>query len=98
MIPNCAVTKSDILRAEDAFGKIIGVLQGKTTRKKMPCMTTAYEDLPTGTLERHGQVTPETNMMYINEVPFVVTTSCNIHFCTAELIKNEKVATIAASI
>ena len=49
-------------------------------------------------LERHGQVTLETDIMYINEVPFVITTSCNIHFCTAELIKNEKAPTIAVSI
>jgi len=64
----------------------------------MPRVTTAYEDLPTGMLERHGQITPETDIMYIKEVPFVVKTSCNIHFCTAELIKNEKAATIAMSI
>ena len=57
MIPNCPVTKGDILRAEDIFGKDIGALQGKTARKKMPCVTSAYEDLPTGMLEKHGQVT-----------------------------------------
>ena len=29
--------------------------------------------------------------MYINKVvPFIITTSCNIHFGTAEMIKNEK--------
>ena len=61
-------------------------------------MVTAYEDLPTGMLERHRQVTLETDIMYINKVPFIVTTSCNIHFCTTELIKNEIVATIATSI
>jgi len=35
MIPNCPVTKGDILCAKDIFGKDIGSLQGKTTRKKM---------------------------------------------------------------
>ena len=75
MIHNCPVMKGDILRAEDIFRRNIGVLQGKTTRKKMPYVTTAYEDLPTGNIERHGQVTLETDIMNINEVPFVVTTS-----------------------
>ena len=51
-----------------------------------------------GMLERHRQVTLETNIMYINEVPFIITTSRNIHFCIAELIKNEKADTIATSI
>jgi len=36
--------------------------------------------------------------MYINEIPFVITMSWSIHFCTAELIKNEKSATIAIAI
>ena len=96
MIPNCPVTKGDILRAENIFGKNVGSLQGKTTRKKMPRVTTAYEDLPTGMLERHGQVTLETN---IHQRSPICRHNVTQHtFCTAELIKNEKGATIAASI
>ena len=38
------------------------------------------------------------DIMYINGIPFVITTSCSIHFCMAELIKNEKSATIATAI
>jgi len=62
----------------------------------MDRLVTAIDDLPTGMLEHHRHMTLETDIMYVNKVPFVVTTSCNIHFCTAELIKNEKAATIAA--
>jgi len=36
--------------------------------------------------------------MYINEIPFLVTMSRSIHFCTAEFIKNEKSVTIATAI
>lgn len=61
-------------------------------------MVTKIIDLPTGMLERHGNVTLEADIMYVNKVPFVVTISCGIHFDTAELIKSEKVATIATSI
>jgi len=98
MIPNCPVTKGNILQAEDLFRKDIGSLQGKTIRRKMGHVATGYKNLPIGMLERHGQVTLETNIMYMNEVPFVITMTCNIHFFTAELIKNERVATIASSI
>jgi len=34
----------------------------------------------------------------MNEIPFVMTVSCGIHFETVECIKNEKAATIPMSI
>jgi len=41
------------------------------------------EDLPTGMLERHGNFTLETDIMYVNKIPFVITILCTIHFCMA---------------
>ena len=60
-------------------------------------MTTIHE-LPTDIIERHGSVTLKLDIMCINDIPFVVTTSQSIHFCTAKLIKNEKSATISMAI
>jgi len=36
--------------------------------------------------------------MYMNKFPFVITTSQAKHFCTAELIRNEKAATVSMTI
>jgi len=98
MIPNCPVNKADILHAEDIFGANVGSLQGKTVRQQSPRIVTTIHELPTEIAQRHGEVTIEADIMYINGIPFVVTTSRHIHFCTAELIKNEKSATIATAI
>ena len=49
-------------------------------------------------LDKHGNVTLAVNIMYINEIPFIMTTSRAIHFGTAELIKNEKISTIMIAI
>ena len=98
MIPNCPMTKADIIRAEDIFGANIGALQGKTVRKKSMRVVTTIHELPMEIIEHHRSVTLKADIVYINEIPFVITTSKSIHFHTAELIKNEKSATIATSI
>jgi len=98
MIPNCPVTKADIIRAEDIFGANIGALQGKTVRKKSTRVMTTVHELPAEIAQHHSDVTLEADIMYINEIPFVITTSRSLHFCTAELTKNEKSVTITTSI
>jgi len=45
-------------------------------------------------LERHGKVTLAVDVMYINEIPIIMTTSRDIHIGMAKLIKNIKVSTI----
>jgi len=52
----------------------------------------ALDDLPEELLKQHKNVTLAVDIMYVNKViPFIITTSHNIHFGTAEMIKNEKI-------
>ena len=51
----------------------------------------ALDDLPEELLKQHKNVTLAVDIMYVNKViPFIITASHNIHFGTAEMIKNEK--------
>jgi len=52
------------------------------------------ENYKNGMLERYSDITLAVNIMYINKIPFIMTTSWAIHFGMTELIKNEKVSTI----
>jgi len=61
-------------------------------------MTNAWEELSDGILERHGELTLAVDIMYINEIPFIMWTSRDIHFWMAKLIKNIKVSTIKIAI
>jgi hypothetical protein len=90
IIPNCPVTKQDILRAEDIFGPNIRSINGKTTHTKQKHVPVYLQDMPQERMEKHGEVTLAIDVMFINKIPFVMTTSRNIHFGTAELVKDMK--------
>ena len=79
------------------LGQTSGPYKGKLQEKSSRAVTTIHE-LPNEIIEKHGSVTLEVDIMYVNEIPFVITTLHSIHFCTAELIKNEKSMTIATVI
>jgi len=99
IIPNCPVTKRDILRAKDIFGPNLRSLKGKTNRKRpSKLIINALYDLPEGILEEHGDVTMGTDIMYIDKNPFIVTTSRSIYFGTVEMMQEERKATIIKSL
>jgi len=49
-------------------------------------------------MEKHGEITLEIDIMFINKIPFIMMMSRNIHFDTAELVKDMKNNTLITSI
>jgi len=99
LIPNCPITKRDILRVEDILGPNLGSLKGKTMQKTPERVTiNTLDNLPNGMLEENGNVTLATDIMYIKKIPFIVTLSRAIQFGTIEMIKDKRKSTIIKSL
>jgi hypothetical protein len=83
-LPNCPITKEDIVNAEIIFGPDVGSLKGKTTRHGPSKVRVAQSMLPDDVFERNREVTLCADIMYINGTPFFVSVSRKIKFGTIQ--------------
>ena len=62
------------MRAEGILGPNVGSLKGKITQRTPErVILNTLGNLPNGILSKHGDVTIAVNIMYINEIPFMMT-------------------------
>jgi hypothetical protein len=74
-LPNCPVTRADILAAEHIFGPDVGSLMGKTVRRKPHLAKPVIEPLPPQVMSRYHNVTLAADVMHVNGIPMLVTIS-----------------------
>ena len=95
---NCPVTPGDVEAAEHIFGPDIGSLKGKTTRRNPLIVDSPIAQVPAEVLKRYRKVTICIDIMYVNQIPMLISISRNIKFGTIEAIPNNKTATVLEGI
>jgi len=99
LLPNCKVTVQDIKMAEDIYGPNLGSLKGKMTRDTPSHVQIQQPDpIPITIMDRYHEVTLCIDIMYINNIPFLISISRHIKFGTAEKLPNRQFQNIMKAI
>jgi hypothetical protein len=76
----------------------VGSLKGKTVRSSAAPVNIMMVDIPATIMTHYKQLILGGDIMFVNKIPFFMTISRHIKFSTAEMLKNQKSATILAAI
>ena len=98
LLPNCPVTREDIIAAEKIFGPDVGSLKGKTVRRSTDHVDTRSVDIPADLMSQYREVTLAGDIMFVNKIPFFTTISRSIKFGTVEAIKDKKASTLVTAV
>ena len=86
-LPNCPVTKEDIMAAEHILGPEVGGLKGKTTHRSPQEVKQVFKPLDPKIMDRYRHIMLCADIMYVNGIPFLVTVSQHIRFGTVEALE-----------
>ena len=76
MITNCPFNAEDCKHASKIFGKNLPDILGKTVRKRPEHVEPEDSDVPANLIKDNSSVTLTGNIMFVNQVPFLVTSAC----------------------
>jgi hypothetical protein len=79
LLPNVNITIKDVEYVERLFGKELGSIQGKAVRIRPEVVVTDYIEIPPDIMELHCNVTISTDIMNVDRLQFLITTSRNIY-------------------
>ena len=98
LLPGCLVTTADVMVAEDIFGTDMGALKGKTPRRRASKARPKLIHIPNDIRNKIKDVTLCADIMFVNQMRFLITISRDIQFGTVEAMTNRKSKSIAKAI
>ncbi len=98
LIANCPVTVQDIHNANRIFGPDLANLKGKTTRKQPEHVRVDYVKIPRDLVKMHKYVTLVADVMFVNGLPFLVTSLRGISLVTIEFLPSRTAKRLALTL
>ena len=97
-LKDCPLTAEDARAAVDILGKNLGSLKGKTVYRPNTHIKTGTDPVPRRILRLHRRITLAIDIMFVNRIPFLVTTSRKVKFGTVEALPDRKISTVVAKL
>jgi hypothetical protein len=98
LITNCPVTVQVVHNANQIFGPALANLRGKTTRGKKEHVRVDYVKIPRDLVDMHKYVTLVADVMFVNGLPFLVTSSRGISLVTIEYLPSRTAKRLALTL
>ena len=95
---NCPITQRAIHIAKDIYGPNLGSLKRKTICRTLPHLPSGVDPVPSAFLERHPGVTITVDILFINNIPFLLSMSRGLKFMAIEAFLNRQIKTIKEKI
>ena len=86
LLQDCPITPSAITTAHKFFGPDLANIRGKTVRRKPEHVSTEIVEIPQQILSNQKHVTLTADVMFVNQVPFLVSSSRNIYLTMIEYV------------
>jgi hypothetical protein len=86
MIKNCPITPANIAAANKIFGPDAASLKGKTTRTTPKPVLIDHVKIPNQSIDINKEVTLAADVMFVDGLPFLSSTSHNMKFTTTEYV------------
>jgi hypothetical protein len=80
----------DMENATRIYGKDLGSIQGKTVRFRPDAVTTDYIEVTPDIMTLHQDITIAVDVMHIDGIQFLITTSRNIQFTTVNRLESKE--------
>ena len=91
---NCLITRRAIHVTQDIYGPNLDSLKGKPVWWTLPHLPSGVDPVPPDLLERHPSVTIIMDILFINNIPLLLSMSQGLKFMTIEVLPNRQIKTI----